>query len=127
MEPTKAARRRDFAVAAAILVAVGVFFVMSAIKAGIIGHYSSFSQLSQPDVDDSVPPKQIQQYVAVYRAMQHNHSLTVEQACTQQGLTVAAFRDIERRIERNDQVRTKVRDALQAKSKAPAGPKSSSP
>jgi hypothetical protein len=131
MEPSKAARIRDFALAATILMAVGLFFVMAAIKVGVIGHYSSsFTQEAQEEAgnnDDSVPPKQIRQYVAVYRAMQRDHSLTIERACTQQGLTVLAFRDIERKIERNDQVRTRVREQLQSKNNPPAGAKGTSP
>ncbi|HUY17654.1 MAG TPA: hypothetical protein VMV15_00390 [Candidatus Binataceae bacterium] len=129
MEPSKAARIRDFVMAAIILTAVGVFFVMAAIKAGVIGHHRSFSQAAQPSAsdDNSVAPKQVQQYLAVYRAMQHDHSLTVEQSCRRQGLTVSAFRNIEGKIERNDQLRTRIREELQAKSNPPAKVKSASP
>lgn len=131
MEPSKAARIRDRALAATILVVVGLFFVMAAIKAGIIGHrYASFIQETQEETagsDDSVSPKQVEFYVAVYRAMQHDHSLTVEQACSRQGLTVSAFRDIERKIERNDQLRNHVRDELQSKTNPTAAAKGTRP
>ena len=50
--------------------------------------------------------------VAVYRAMQRNHSMTVEQATAAQGLTVGAFRDLERRIESDDLARDDARRAL---------------
>jgi hypothetical protein len=125
MEPTRAARIRDFAVATIILMAVGVFFVMAAIKAGVIGNHSSFFSQRAPEVsndDDTPAPADIKRYVAVYRAMQHDHGLTVEQACSQQGLTVSAFRDIERKVERNDHVRNRVREQLQAKNPAPKNP-----
>jgi hypothetical protein len=59
-------------------------------------------------------PDEIQKYVAVYRAMQHNHSMTVQQAAAAQGLTVAAFRDLERRIESDDLARDDARRALAA-------------
>jgi hypothetical protein len=61
-----------------------------------------------------VSPDEIQKYVAVYRAMQHNHSITVEQAAKTQGLTVGAFRDLERRIESDDLARDDARRALAA-------------
>ena len=59
-------------------------------------------------------PDEIQKYVAVYRALQHTHSMTVEQAAKTQGLTVGAFRDLERRIESDDLARDDARRALAA-------------
>ena len=59
-----------------------------------------------------VPPQDVDKYIKVYQAMQHNRNLTVEQAAAAQGLTVAAFRSLEDRIERNDALREHVRDAL---------------
>ncbi len=79
--------------------------------------------LAQDDDDDSggdatadkgASPEQIEKYVAVYRAMQGNHSMTVEQAAAAQGLTVGAFRDLERRIESDDLSRDDARRALAA-------------
>jgi hypothetical protein len=61
-----------------------------------------------------VSPNEIQKYVAVYRAMQRNHSITVEQAAAAQGLTVGSFRDLERRIESDDVARDDARRALAA-------------
>lgn len=74
----------------------------------------------QDDEDDAgdstankgASPDEIQKYVAVYRAMQRNHSMTVEQAAAAQGLTVGAFRDLERRIESDDLARDDARRAL---------------
>jgi hypothetical protein len=68
-------------------------------------------------LDKGASPDQIEKYVAVYRAMQRNHSMTIEQATAAQGLTVAAFRDLERRIESDDLARDDARRALAA----PAG------
>jgi hypothetical protein len=78
--------------------------------------------LAQDDDDDSgdttpdkgASPDEIEKYVAVYRAMQRNHSMTIEQATAAQGLTVAAFRDLERRIESDDLARDDARRALAA-------------
>ncbi len=61
-----------------------------------------------------VSPEQLRQYVAVYRAMQRNHALTIDQAAATQGLTVPAFRDLERRIESDDLARDDARRALAA-------------
>lgn len=62
--------------------------------------------------DENVSPGQLNKYIAVYKAMQHNHSLTVEQAAASQGLTLQQFRDVEQRVERNDVARQTVRRAL---------------
>lgn len=64
--------------------------------------------------DKGASPEQIEKYVAVYRAMQRNHNLTVEQAAAAQGLTVGAFRELERRIESDDAARDAARNALAA-------------
>ena len=66
--------------------------------------------------DKGASPDEIQKYVAVYRAMQRNHSMTIEQAAASQGLTVGAFRDLERRIESDDLARDDARRALAAPS-----------
>jgi hypothetical protein len=72
--------------------------------------------LAQDEGDDDgesqIPPEQIEKYVAVYKAMQQNHNLSVDQAAASQGLSVDAFRDIESRIERDDLIRDRVRQAL---------------
>ncbi len=66
-----------------------------------------------PD-EDAVPTAQVDKYIAVYSAMQKNHSLTVEQAASKQGLTVSEFRTLEDKIERNPVVHQRVLDALKA-------------
>jgi hypothetical protein len=65
-----------------------------------------------PADDIDVPPQDVDKYIKVYQAMQHNRNLTVEQAAAVQGLSVSAFRSLEDRIERNDALREHVRDAL---------------
>lgn len=59
-----------------------------------------------------VSSSEVKKYVAVYKAMQHGHRLTAEQAAATQGLTLEAFRDLEQRIERNDLARQQARRAL---------------
>jgi len=75
---------------------------------------------SGSDDQTEVPPAQVQKYIAVYKATQSNHSLTVEQAAAQQGLTVEQFRTLEGRIERDDALRERVRKALRGAKNAPA-------
>lgn len=69
--------------------------------------------------DKNVSPEQIQKYVAVYRAMQRDHSLSVEQAAAAQGLSVSAFRELEQRIESDDLARDDARAALAAPAPQP--------
>jgi hypothetical protein len=97
------------------------------------GHFSSAprhefdlrSRISQPfpvigqdDDDDAnentVPPKDVDKYISVYKAMRRNRSLTVEQAATVEGLTLKQFRQLEDRIQRDDNALQRVRDQLQA-------------
>jgi len=62
--------------------------------------------------DKDVPTSQVDKYISVYESMQKDHNLTVEQAASKQGLTVAQFRDLEGKIEANDTLRERVRKAL---------------
>ena len=62
--------------------------------------------------DKDVPTSQVDKYISVYESMQKDHNLTVEQATSKQGLTVAQFREIEGKIERDDTLRERVRKAL---------------
>ena len=69
------------------------------------------SETDQED-DKDVPTSQVDKYISVYESMQKDHNLTVEQATSKQGLTVAQFRSIEGKIERDDTLRERVRKAL---------------
>ena len=81
------------------------------------------AQQDEAAADDSdVPPQDVDKYIKVYKAMQANRNLTVEQAAAQQGLTVTAFRGLEDRIERNDALREHVRDSLKPKASPSATP-----
>ena len=80
----------------------------------ILGASESRTPQSTADDDDDkdVPPGQVDKYVSVYRSMQKDHGLTVEQAASKQGMTVAQFRSLEGKIERDDTLRERVRTAL---------------
>lgn len=73
-----------------------------------------FVQDSDEDADSEVPPDQVEKYVAVYKDMQRNRSLTVETAAAKEGLTVAEFRELERKVGRDETAREHVRTELQA-------------
>jgi hypothetical protein len=64
--------------------------------------------------DAEVPPKMVEKYTNAYKAMQKDHNLTADQAAAAQGLTIAQFRSVEGRIERDDTLRERVRKALRA-------------
>ena len=85
----------------------------AALRAGDIRQFSQKENESNEDAPQAgVSPEQLQKYVAVYRAMQRNHGLTIKQAAASQGLTVPAFRDLERRVESDDLARDDARRAL---------------
>jgi hypothetical protein len=83
-------------------------------------HYQSHtsrlpSLLSQNDDDENeVSNHEIEKYVSVYKAMQRNRSLTVDQAAAAQGLTLQQFRQLENRVQRDDAALQQARDELQA-------------
>jgi hypothetical protein len=74
-------------------------------------------------VNKGASSDEIKKYVAVYRAMQHNHSMTIEEAAAGQGMNVGAFRDLERRIESDDLARDEARRALAGETTSTATPK----
>ncbi|MFZ1887906.1 MAG: hypothetical protein WAU33_07735 [Candidatus Binataceae bacterium] len=75
-------------------------------------HFRVVQDDSSSNDQSEVPPDQVEKYIAIYKATQANHSLTVEQAAAQQGLTVPQFRTLEGKIERDDALRARVRKAL---------------
>jgi hypothetical protein len=63
---------------------------------------------------DEVSADEVEKYVSVYKAMQRNRSLTVDQAASGQGLTVEQFRQLENRVQRDEAALQQARDELQA-------------
>jgi hypothetical protein len=81
---------------------------------------STLTQESANSEDDhEVAPEQVEKYIAVYRAMQHDRSLTVERAAAEQGMTLEAFRQLENRVQRDDTAMEHVRDALKESAAGP--------
>lgn len=81
--------------------------------------------LAQDDDSDEseLPPAELEKYVAIYRDMQKDRSLTVEQAAAKEGLSLSAFRDLEGKVERDDAAREHVRDELQQSAAEASGEK----
>ena len=76
---------------------------------------------SDSDTDESeVTSAQIEKYVAVYKAMQHDRSLTVDAAAAEKGMTLAAFRQLEGLVQRDEGALQQVRRKLQASASEPA-------
>jgi hypothetical protein len=76
--------------------------------------FGTLAQDSGNSEDDEVPPKDVEKYVAIYQAMQHDHTLTAEQAASRNGMTLEAFRQLENRVQRDDAAMEHVRDELKA-------------
>ena len=70
------------------------------------------------EIDSNEPPKvsdaDFQTYVAVYGAMQSDHDLTIEHALEPYQMSVDAFRQIERRVQSDERLTDKARQALLA-------------
>jgi hypothetical protein len=66
---------------------------------------------------DSLPPPKVsdlalETVIGVYSAMQMDHDLTIERALEPHALTVESFRQIERRVQAEQRLVDKVRQAL---------------
>lgn len=77
--------------------------------------------------EGEVSPDQVDKYVAVYKAMHRDRSLTAEQAAAAQGMTLRDFRELENRIQRDDSALQHARDELQAAAQTPSPVPSAQP
>jgi hypothetical protein len=69
------------------------------------------------DTDD-VSAVELQLYIDTYTAMQANHDLMLETILAEKNVPLDEFRNIERRVQRQERLVRKVREALQAQAKA---------
>jgi len=107
--------------AIALAVSAGIPFLAAGVlapahaAAAASSHFGPLLAQGSDDEDDNeVPPDQIEKYVAVYRDMQRDRSLTVESAAAKEGLTVSAFRQLEQKVEHDDAALERARSGLQA-------------
>jgi len=68
--------------------------------------------------ENEVSSEDIEKYVSVYKAMQRDRSLNIDQAAAAQGLTTRQFRQLENRVQRDEAALQQARDELQAAAKA---------
>lgn len=112
---------RFWGLAAASLGALaGIFCIVPGTSCAVTlrAHQRVLISQEQSEQTRPVKPEDVEKYIKVYRAMQHNRRLTVQQAAARENLTVAQFRDIEGRIERSGTLRERVRRALLESAKA---------
>ncbi len=82
-------------------------------------HKTQFAQEANDTDESEVSPAQVEKFVAVYKAMQRDRSLTVEAAAAENGMTVEAFRALESRVERDEAAMARARQLLQASAAQP--------
>jgi hypothetical protein len=78
------------------------------------------AQEPAPSPSDEVTPAELQLYIDVYTAMQADHDLTLDQVLATKNVSLAEFRSVERRVQQQDRLVHKVREALTAQAKARA-------
>ena len=118
--------RRGNLLPAALIIVMGVFTMrgpmpgLSTVRRQPFHSHSPIRRmlpvLGQNDQADEneVSTDQVEKYVSVYKAMQRNRSLTVDQAAAAQGLTLQQFRQLENRVQRDDAALQQARDELQS-------------
>jgi len=125
-------RRTNWAALAAIAVLAAALYLSLTIGglnlrsfdvAGAVGFAPQQDAQEEGPDEAEVPPDQVQKYINVYRSMQRDHNLTIEQAAGRQGMSVTAFRELESKVERDDLVREHVRQSLANKSSDSSTPR----
>ena len=77
----------------------------------------SISDVGIPSVD-GVAESEFERYLRVLESMQADHSLGVDAATDRESMKVEEFRDIERRVQRNDVLVERVRESLKRKAES---------
>jgi GTP cyclohydrolase I len=76
------------------------------------------AQEAEENEVDHVSANELTLYIDVYTSMQADHDLTLDTVLAQKGTSLEQFRNIERRVQKQERLIRKVRDALQAQAKA---------
>jgi hypothetical protein len=100
-----------------------------AVAVALIGAVTTLSRIrpQAQEVEDDEPANvseaDVNVYIDVYGAMQSDHDLTIEEALKRHGngMSLPEFREVERRIQRQDRLVERVRQALLAHAKERAG------
>jgi len=79
------------------------------------------AQESDDDHDQQgVTEAEIELYIDVYSAMQKDHDITIESAIAPHNVSLEQFRDVERRVQKDQRMVDRVREALLETAKARA-------
>ena len=78
------------------------------------------AQEAGESVVDQVTQSELDLYIDVYSAMQADHDLTLDVVLVQKGVPLAQFRSVERRVQKQERLVRKVREALSTQAKARA-------
>jgi len=93
-------------------------FIGAALFAGMYLQFLPQDNHAQEEAEEEETPgvteSEIETYIAVYEAMQADHGLTIQEAVKEHGMTLPEFRDMERRIQKEQRYVDRVREALLA-------------
>lgn len=92
------------------------FGVMGALVGALVLGLQA-QEASDPSDPDHVGSAELELYIDVYAQMQADHGLLLDQVLAERQITLAQFRAIERRVQRQDRLVRKVRDALVAQAR----------
>jgi len=106
-----------------ITVALGIV-VLSAIGSAFISVPHPAAQDFEEEQPSDVSESELNLYIEVYSAMQADHGMTIDEALVSvaDGMDLVSFRDLERRIQRQERLVERVRQALVDNAKARANP-----
>jgi hypothetical protein len=93
-----------------------ILAVGTLVGALLFGLRPQAQEAAQADADQ-VSPSELNTYIDVYTAMQADHDLTLDGILAQKGVSMDQFRNIERRVQKQERLVRKVREALQAQAK----------
>jgi hypothetical protein len=98
---------------------LGIGAVGLLVGALLVGLHPQAQEAGETDADQ-VSASELALYIDVYTAMQADHDLTLDAILAQKHVPLDQFRNIERRVQKQDRLVRKVREALQAQAKARA-------
>jgi len=101
-------------VAATVLVTEWVHLRFGSHGFSPLPEIDSLSDVGPQSLHD-VTESEFERYVKALEAMQVDHGLGVEGAAKAEGMTLEAFREIERRVQRNESLVVRTRESLKRK------------
>ena len=112
---------KRFTVIAAVVATIGLFGLLSLrppqappTADSAAAAAPRLAQLGGPSANADVSEADLKLYLDVYKAMQSDHSKRIEEALAPQGISLTAFRDIERRVQLRSNLVERVRRELLA-------------